>query len=102
MNKRFATVNLSLFLGFRSQQFGPPVVGLRVAGVSPARSEGILPSPPKDLHCMTSIDRPLRTPFVSLFRLAPGFVEVDQIAPRLQCMRVRVTEFETAAFEGFN
>ena len=41
------------------------------------------------------------SPLFGLFRLAPGFVEGDQVVQRLLCVRVFVTEFETSAFEHF-
>ena len=41
------------------------------------------------------------SPFVSFFWFVPGFVEGDEVVPRLDCIWMRVTEFEAAAFEGF-
>jgi hypothetical protein len=36
-----------------------------------------------------------------LFWFVPGFVEVDEVVPRFYRVWMGVTEFETAAFEGF-
>jgi len=36
-------------------------------------------------------------PLVGLFRLAPGFIEVDEVVPRLQCVWMSVTKFKPAA-----
>ena len=41
------------------------------------------------------------SPLFGLFRLAPGFVESDQVTKRLQCVRAFVTEFRMSAFNGF-
>jgi hypothetical protein len=42
------------------------------------------------------------SPVVGFFWFVPGLVEVDQVIKRLQRVRVSVTKFETAAFDGFN
>ena len=40
-------------------------------------------------------------PLFGLLRLAPDFVEINQVMPWLQRVWVGVTEFEAAAFDGF-
>ena len=41
------------------------------------------------------------SPLLSFFWFVPGFVEVDQIIQGLLRVWVSVTEFEAAAFKGF-
>jgi len=48
--------------------------------------------------CLYQFDPPL----FRFFWLVAGFVEVDQVVQRLDCMWVSVTKFEAAAFDGFD
>ena len=59
--------------------YGSPRVGLCAAGVSPARSEGNMPSPSRDRQFQTSIFRQFASPFFGFVRLVPGFVEGDEV-----------------------
>ena len=45
--------------------------------------------------------RQFRLPLLSLFWLAPGFVESDQVVKRLLRVRMFVTEFQASASDGF-